>query len=352
LKNFLFGLLMFVLGGALTFFFMRNLEQPSTHGPQQQSLATVSRRDISARILATGIIKPMVGAEVRVGSRISGVVQRLHVGIGDSVSQGQLLAELDTVELNVKLTQAKEALNMARAEFDFTALELQRKRDLSQEEMIAADELESAEKAYRLAEIMIKEAEADVQHARTQLGYARIHAPISGVVASVSTQEGETVAASFTTPTFVTIIDLDRLELWAYVDETDIGRVEVGQGAVFTVDTYPENEFSGKVLSIYPNAVIQNTVVNYIAIVQIGDRQGKILRPEMTTNVSILIDTRENVLAVPRRAIVRDRGKYLVRVQANGQIEEREVRVGWRDDAFTEILEGLDEGETVVIGIP
>jgi len=352
MKKLLLGILLFLLGIGATFAFLNAVPQRSPESERDQTRATVTRRDISSTVLATGIIKPMVGAEVRVGSRISGVVQRLHVGIGDHVSQGQLLAELDTVEVQAKLAQAEAALNMVRAELDFAELELQRKQGLSEKEMIAHDELEAAEKAYRLAQFKIKEAEANVVYVKTQLAYTKIHAPISGVVSSVTTQEGETVAASFTTPTFVTIIDLERLELWAYVDETDIGRVTEGQGAVFTVDTYPETEFTGEVQSIYPNAVIQNTVVNYITIIRIGDRQGRILRPEMTTNVTIFIETRQNVLAVPRKAIRRDRGKYLVWVQNEGQIEEREVRVGWRDETYTEILEGLAEGETVMIGEP
>lgn len=352
MKKLLLGILLFLLGVGATFAYLKAVPQRPPETERDQTRTTVTRRDISSTVLATGIIKPMVGAEVRVGSRLSGVVQRLHVGIGDHVSQGQLLAELDTVEVQAKLAQAEAALNMVRAELDFAELELQRKQGLSEKEMIAHDELEAAEKAHRLAQFKIKEAEANVAYVKTQLAYTMIHAPISGVVSSVTTQEGETVAASFTTPTFVTIIDLERLELWAYIDETDIGRVIEGQEAVFTVDTYPETEFTGEVQSIYPNAVIQNTVVNYITIIRIGDRQDRILRPEMTTNVTIFIETRQDVLAVPRKAIRRDRGKYLVWVQNEGQIEEREVRVGWRDETYTEILEGLAEGETVMIGEP
>jgi macrolide-specific efflux system membrane fusion protein len=352
MKKLLLGVLLFILGAASAYILLQALKQPSEGHTQSQTLAAVTRRDISSSVLATGIIKPMVGADVRVGSRISGVVHRLHVGIGDHVTEGQLLAELDAVELQARLDQAEAALNMARAELEFEELELSRKRGLSERKMIADEELEAAEKSHRVAQLKIREAEANVEYASTQLAYARIHAPISGVVASVSTQEGETVAASFSTPTFVTIIDLDRLELWAYVDETDIGRVVEGQRAVFTVDTYPETEFEGEVLSIYPNAVIQNTVVNYVTIVRIGDRKGRILRPEMTANVTILLDTREDVLTVPRGAIRRDRGKYLVHVEQDGRIEERVVEVGWRDDAYTEILSGVTEGETVLIGEP
>lgn len=323
-------------------------EQPTSNWRE----ATVTRRDISSSISATGIVKPMVGAEVRVGSRISGVVRRLYANIGDSVTKGQLLAELDATELRARLDQTAAALNMARAQLDYTETDRRRKRELASIGVVASTELEVAENAYRVAELRVQEAEANVEYARTQLQYAQISAPISGVVASISTQEGETVAASFTTPTFVTIIDLDRLELWAYVDETDIGRVAEGQRVVFSVDAYPDTDFQGTVLSVYPDAVIQNTVVNYITVISIGDQQGKTLRPEMTANVTLFLETREGVLAVPRRAVRRDRGRYVVYVLREGRREEREVRVGWRDDRYTEIVQGLDEGETVLIEEP
>ena len=310
---------------------------------------SVTRRNISASVQATGIIKPMVGAEVRVGSRISGVVRRLYSKVGDQVSQGDLLAELDATELRARFDQASATLNMFRAQLEQAQSDLRRAMDLQESGIIPPTELEMAQNNQRVAELRVREAEANLAFARTQLGYSRIEAPISGVVASVSTQEGETVAASFTTPTFVTIIDLDRLELWAYVDETDIGRVVEGQTAVFRVDTYPESDFQGSVQSVHPDAVIDNTVVNYITIISIDDRRGKTLRPEMTANVTIFLETRNDVLAVPREALRRSQGRYVVNVLADGQVEEREVQVGWRDDSFTEIMSGLDEGDTVLI---
>ncbi len=352
MKKLMPGAFLFLLGAATALLITRTLAPPSLDDRLPPARATVTRRDISSSVLATGIIKPMVGAEVRVGSRLSGVVRRLHTNIGDVVAEGDLLAELDDVELRSKLDQARAALDMARAEMAYAELELKRKRRLAQQAMIADDELELAEKSHRIAALRITEAEANVDYAETQLAYTRIRAPISGVVASVSTQEGETVAASFSTPTFVTIIDLDRLELWAYVDETDIGRVAVGQKATFTVDTYPETIFEGGVTSIYPNAVIQNTVVNYVTTVRIGDRQGKVLRPEMTTTVTILLQTHENVLAVPRAAVRREQGEYRVYVVAEGGPLVRTVEVGWRDDAYTEIRGGLREGETILIEGP
>lgn len=312
--------------------------------------ATVTRREIGSTVLATGIIKPMVGAEVRVGSRVSGIVQHLFANIGDVVQKGQMLAELDPTELQAKYDQASAALDNARANSEYAKADLQRKRSLFQQNLISQDELDLAEKSSEISAAQLKQAEANLAFARVQLDYTKITAPISGVIASVSTQEGETVAANFSAPTFVNIIDLQRLEVWAYVDETDIGRIQEGEEAIFTVDTYSETDFDGKVTAVYPKAVIQDNVVNYITTIEITDMKGKILRPEMTTTVTIFLDRRDNVLAVPNNAVKREQGQKIVYVLANGQTEKRPVKVGWKDNGYTEIISGVSEGETVVVG--
>ena len=309
----------------------------------------VIRRDIGSSVLATGIIKPKVGAEVRVGSRASGIVKRLHVNIGDHVERSTLLAELDPTEFTARYNQALAALENARAELEYAELDLNRKRSLYQKSLVSQDELELAERACKVAEAQVKQAKANLEFAQIQLDYTRIMAPISGVVASVSTQEGETVAASFSAPTFVTIIDLERLEVWAYVDETDIGRVQEGRQAVFTVDTYSDVDFEGRVTAIYPKAEIQDNVVNYVTIIEITDKKDRILRPEMTTTVSIFLEIRQNVLTVPNKVVHRELGRKYVHVLRGDQFEKRWVGVGWRDSDYTEIVEGLDEGETVIL---
>ena len=169
-------------------------------------------------------------------------------------------------------------------------------------------------------------------------------------MASVSTQVGETVAASFASPTFVTIIDLDRLEVWAYVDETDIGRVEAGQRATFTVDTYLDTEFSGVVTAIQPAAEIVDNVVNYVTLVEIGPTNGKTLRPEMTTSVNIVLEGRENVLSLPNGAVRRDADGAFAFVPGTIGPERRTIKTGYRGSDFTEVLEGLVEGDAVVVG--
>jgi HlyD family secretion protein len=238
-------------------------------------------------VKATGVVKPMIGAEVRVGSRISGVVHRLFVRVGDTVREGQLLAELDDRDLVAQRDQARAALDVAEANFDYARADLARKRQLSSATLLADSDLDLAQRAFAVAARQAAGAKANLSFAATQLAYARIFAPISGVVASVATQEGETVAASFAAPTFVTLIDLSRLEVWAYVDETDIGRIRTGQRASFTVDTYGDQAFDGVVTAIYPKAEIRDNVVNYVVVVRFDPPRGRVLRPDMTTTVHI-----------------------------------------------------------------
>lgn len=238
-------------------------------------------------VKATGVIKPMIGAEVRVGSRLSGVVRRLYVKIGDRVEKGQLLAELDDRDLVARRREALAALQLAEANLDYAKADLARKHELRASALLAPSDLDLAQRAHAVAEQQRDGARASLQVATTQLDYGRIVAPIAGVVASVSTQEGETVAASFATPTFVTLLDLGRLEVWAYVDETDIGRIRIGQPATFTVDTYGATEFMGEVTAIYPKAEIRDNVVNYVTVIHFETPPDKVLRPDMTTTVRI-----------------------------------------------------------------
>jgi RND family efflux transporter MFP subunit len=261
--------------------------------PAPPAAAAAPKRKIENVVKATGVIKPMIGAEVRVGSRVSGVVRRLFVRVGDTVRTGEPLAELDARDLVAQRNEAQAALALAKANLDYAQADLRRKRELQAASLLAPNDLDLAHRAATVAEQQAAGASASLAFANTQLGYARIVAPISGVVASVSTQEGETVAASFAAPTFVTLIDLTRLEVWAYVDETDIGRIRIGQRARFTVDTYGDEEFDGRVTAIYPRPEIRDNVVNYITVIRFDPPRGRILRPEMTTTVRIALDAQE-----------------------------------------------------------
>jgi RND family efflux transporter MFP subunit len=349
-KSLLWILLLIIAGGAVIGYFNGWFITGKNTSENDIQKVVVVRRDIGSTVIATGIIKPSVGSEVRVGSRVSGIVKKLHVNIGDRVREGQLLAELDHTELEARYNQAVAAVRNGQTKLEYAELDVKRNQELKKENFVSQRELDEAERIQDMAESDVDQSGANLDYARIQLGYTKIYAPISGVVASVSTQEGETVAASFSAPTFVTIIDLDRLEVWAYVDETDIGRITDGQQAFFTVDTYTDTDFEGTVTAIYPKAEIQDNVVNYITVLRITDRQKKILRPEMTTTVTIFLEKKTGVLAVPNSAIQREEGQKFVYVIQDDQIVKRLIEVGWKDKQYTEILGGLTEGENVAIG--
>jgi RND family efflux transporter MFP subunit len=328
----------------------------SRHGgtttPVDADAIRVVRRDVRVEVKATGVIRPMTGAQVRVGARTSGIVRRLGVRVGDRVAPGQLLAELDDRELIARSRQAEAARDLARANLAFAVADVRRKRDLSAAQLLARSDLDVSERATRVAEQELAQADAALDFALTQLAYARVEAPIAGVVASISTQEGETVAASFATPTFVTLLDLSRLEVWAYVDETDIGRIRVGQRARFTVDTFGSEEFEGEVRQIYPQPEIRDNVVDYVAVVRFRPGDVERLRPEMTTSVRIATDERLSVLAVPPRLVHHDaRGAYVWRRRGTA-VERAPVTPGVRSDQAWEITSGLADQDEVLSSDP
>lgn len=364
----------------------------------------VIQRDFTSSVLATGAIKPQVGAEVRVGARISGKVERLRANIGDLVSAGQVIAELEKADLEaivaerqaeLELAEAKLAaieslspIEIGKAEAELTQRQAmqsmseqdyQRQSQLLSQSAVSRDEWERSEERLKVARAGldaarlaldlakkryaedVKQARAEIARARpalnnaqVQLSYATLLAPISGVIASVSTQEGETVAAGLNSPTFVTIIDLERLQVDAMVDEVDIGKVHPGQKAVFTVDAFPAREFPGNVTAIYPKAVLLENVVYYDVVVDIQGNQDKVLRPEMTASVTIFLDAKPGVLAIPAKAVKRERGKNVVYVRQDGpdgtpgRWAPREVKVGWKDGTWIEVVSGLREGETIL----
>lgn len=313
-------------------------------------VAEVQPRELSATVLATGVIRPRVGAEVNVGSRISGVLRKLHVTVGARVAAGDLLAELDRDEATAALVRAEAALATAEAEHAFSGREYARAVALDVGRFISASELSAAQRAAETNAARVREARAIVTSARVQLGYTEIRAPISGVVGTVSTQEGETVAASLSAPTFLTIVDLSRLEVWAYIDETDVGLAQVGQRATFTVSAYPDTEFTGRVVAVRPTADVIENVVTYITRIAIDDGKGLLLRPEMTATIRIARAGRPAELTVPNGALRRDaQGSYVLVATDAGPLR-RDVQVGFRGTDHSEILAGLGAGDRVTLG--
>jgi len=396
------GLLPLVLAVALTLGGSACLRrQTSTTTDSSAETVKVTLRQFSASVTAIGAVKPQVGAEVKVGSRISGRVKRLHANIKDQVRKGQVIAELEKADLEAIVAQSQAEARFAEAKlaaldelfprevaraetdvarWDATVIlarkDLGRQQDLLKKKLATQVDVEQAQERLAVSEAQLaaarraldlvraqhaenlKQAQAErdrdraaLNNAQVQLSYAVITAPISGVIGSVSTQEGETVAAGLNAPTFVTIIDLARLQVEAYVDEVDIGKVKTGQRAVFTVDAFPADDFSGKVVAIYPKATIQDNVVKYVVAVEIVTPYEGRLRPEMTASVSIQLGSRQ-VLAIPSSAVRREGGKHFVLLSVNGRPELREVRLGWKDGPWTEVAGGLTEGQEIFLDLP
>jgi multidrug resistance efflux pump len=370
-----------------------------TDAAEQGTYATVQRRDVVAAVGATGKVNAMVGAEVRVGSRVSGLVRRLHANIGDVVRTGQIIAELERDDQEALLEQRRAELKVAEAHLssvgalrpgeiqkaeaavaeaeataDLARTVFTRQNALAARGLVAKESLDSARKERDVTEARVmsarrelelakqryvedlKSANAQVEQASAavrvldvQVSYAVIRTPVAGIISSVSTQEGETVAASMSSPIFVTVIDLHKLQVDAFVDETDIGRIRVGQKATFTVDSYPDRDFSATVQAIYPKAVIVDNVVYYDVVLHIDESLTGELRPEMTTNVMIALDTRKGVLAAPLQAVSREQGQYVVYVLRDGQPTRQTVKVGSKDAGWFEIVSGLEEHDKVLV---
>ena len=302
---------------------------------------------LTETVIATGVIRPMVGAEVNVGSRISGTVISLPVEVGDTVEVDQLLAELDDTALEAAADQMRANVALARPRVELAQSILKRRQRLAGQGLASDEDLDTAISGLAVERAQLAASEARLRSAEIVLGYTRITAPIRGVVAEVTTREGETVAADFSAPTFVTILDLDRLEVLAYVDETDIGRIEVGQIATFTVDTYPDVKFKAIVNAIQPRAELQNSVVNYVVRLDFEAAEIYTLRPEMTAHVRLVVAEREGALTAPRNALKRRDGRQFVVVERAGEWVETDVRTGWRSESAVEILSGVDPGDVV-----
>ena len=253
-----------------------------------------------------------------------------------------------TLKRNLDLSQKGFVSASAVDEAEERAEVLKAKIKLAQEELnLQAVKLDND---IKLAEAGVAKAEANLREERTQLSYADITATIDGVVAFISTQEGETVIASLNAPTFVTLIDMSRMEVTVFVDETDIGRIKTNQKAVFTVDAYADKFFPGTVREIHPKAVIKDNVVNYEVILEIKPENISYLRPEMTANVVVTTDTRQNVLTIPREALKKSGKKSFAIVNLNGNVIEEPIATGWRDGGFIEVVSGLKENDRV--GVP
>lgn len=330
---------------AVGFLVARRSDRPQPQGAWR--VVHASQRMIGTIVNATGTIRLRVGSEVRVGSQLSGIVTKLNATVGGHVNAGDVIAEIDDAPIQARLAQADAQAQLDRATMERARVSAGRAQQLASQGLIPIQQQQDLQLALEEARAKYQKSVSDRELVQVDLRYVKIRAPISGTVASVSTQEGETVAASFTAPTFVTIIGDNALQLVAMVDETDIANVKPGNPTVFTVDSYPSRDFPGIVENLAPKATIVSGVVNYEVTIHIR-KDAKLLKPDMTANVSI--QTAQHVaLVLPPAAIQRDGEQTFVYLAGKAQPERRLVVTGGNEGGVVEIKKGVSETDGVLL---
>lgn len=295
--------------------------------------AAVVRADIVSLVSATGTIKPV--NMVDVSSKITGLIKETRVKENDLVKTGDVLVVLDDTRLQAQVSQARERLANAEANYE-------RNRRLSDIGAVSDQQLDSVRMEYKVAQ-------ANYDQAADQLADTVIRAPIDGVVIGKPIPAGQTVAQGISNPMVIlTVADLSQMQIETQVDESDIGKVAVGQKATFTVDAYPGKVFTGIVSSVSQKATVQQNVVYYGVIIDV-DAASQGIKPSMTARVSIAVGESKNALTVPLSAVKQSKNQHYVVVQKNGQTQNVNVTTGLTSDDRIEITSGLTEGDKIVI---
>ena len=250
-------------------------------------------------VTATGTLEPVETVEV--GTQVSGKVVKIYVDFNSMVKKGDLLAELDKLTLNESMSRAQANLTSSESQLKYAKLTFERTKQLYEANAATLADFEAAQNTYTQAQMSMKNAQAQYDQARVDLGYADIYSPIDGVVLDRAVEVGQTVAASFSTPTRFTLAnDLTRMQVEANVDEADIGQVKVDQRVTFTVDAYPEDVFNGKVNQIRMKPTTTSNVVTYTVIIDAPNPDQKLF-PGMTASVTIVTEEQTG-LAAPAEA--------------------------------------------------
>lgn len=369
--------------------------------PKVLATAEVKTGQVRKVLQATGIVKAQVGAIVRIGARATGTIKEMRVRVGDEVRAGEVIAQIDDRELQAqrdeaearleravaerqrvldvyprRIAEADAQLKLAQAQSDYAKANAARQVQLFGQKLVSRDTMESAQREETVtantvrarkatldltitefakekvkAEKSVEEAQATVQTIDTRISYTRIVSPINGVVSQVTTQQGETVVAGLQVANLITVLDPTRLEMWVYVDETDVGQIKPGMPVEFRVDAYPDVVFPGSVDTIYPQPEIRDNIVYYQALVLLSPENSTKLRPEMTTQCQIVVETKDNVLAIPNAALKWVDNQQTVFLVQEGKARRADVKLGLAGLNETEVLSGLSAGQLVATQI-
>jgi len=365
---------------------------------QQYKTEKIDRGTITMTVTATGTLSAVT--TVQVGSQVSGVISRLYADFNSKVHRGQLLAELDPTPFQQQVAQREADLTKAKVDAANAKINFDRQSRLAQQGLAPQVDLDTAKAQYDGMVAKVQQASAALAQAQTNLHYTTITLPIDGTVVDRAYDVGQTVAASFQAPTLFQIAqDLTKMQVQADVDQSDIGRVQVGQVARFTVDSYPDQEFRGRISQIRLNATVSQNVVTYPVIIEVPNPDEK-LRPKMTANVTIDVATVQDVLRVANAALRfkpenapatparqassssgpgpertaaqmgerrpgftgaagmgggggrRQQGQTIWLLEPGNQLKSAQIRTGITDGHFTEIVAGdAKEGDNAIVGL-
>ena len=340
---------------------------------EQYKTRALKKRTIVQSVFASGTVNPVI--TVSIGSQVSGTIKELYVDFNSEVKKGQLLAQIDPALFEARVNESRASLNNAQANYDRVKSVMEndlktynRYKALYERKFVAKSELDLAESTYKAdvaslnaAKAQIAQAKATLDNNLTNLRYTRIISPVDGIVVSRSVDVGQTVAASFQTPTLFSVAqDLTKMQIDTSVVEADIGRVKVGQDVEYTIDGYPDETFTGKVSQVRISPTTVQNVVTYNVVIIIDNKDLKLI-PGMTANVSIITNKKENVLCTDNRALkfspqtTKDGAKkkyqeYGVWILEKNKPKRVTVQIGASDENYTEITsDELKEGDRVII---
>jgi HlyD family secretion protein len=350
--------------------------------------AKVEKGAISNTISATGTLEAIKTVEV--GTQVSGVIEKIFVDFNSQVKKGQLLAQLDQASLLITLEQSKASVDEAQAQVNYQKSTYERYKALINKQLIAQSDYDLVEYNYKMAVAGLNSAQSTYTKSKINLSYARIYSPIDGIILERDVDEGQTVAASYSTPTLFTIAnDLTQMQVEASVDEADIGLVKNNQRVEFTVDAFPLKKFSGKVTEIRLQPVESSNVITYTVIINAPNPE-KILMPGMTATANFFVTEAKDILLVPAKAIrftpdpvvmaqynasvqgeeevaerpqrppmeekagedqELDKEGFMVWVKEGNKFHPQEVTLGVTDEIHYELLSGLTEGQEVIVSM-
>jgi HlyD family secretion protein len=382
MKKWIALILIIALGGGAWWYFKR-----SGGSKVEYQTVKLALGDMTQMVTATGTLNPVLN--VQVGSQISGNIQKLNADFNTKVTAGQMVAQLDPAVYQAIVHQVEGDLANARAGLELAQLTAKRKQDLVAQKAAAQADLDTALGALHQAEATVQVKQANLEKAKVDLDHCTIYSPIDGIVISRSVDVGQTVAAAMNAPVLFTIAnDLAKMQIDSNVAEADVGNVELDQTVDFTVDAFPFRTFHGKVIQVRNAATTVQNVVTYNVVIAVNNEDLK-LKPGMTANVSIVIAQRENVLKLPNAATRvrmpegiatpvpatpaqaaagapgerrkggggrREGGRggarsVWVMPSEGGTPTSVPVKLGINDGISTEVLEGLKEGDLIVIGV-